>query len=103
MVSLIVIWTLIGVGLGTYFSALILVPASALCLIVVVSVCVVEAVDLFSLVVTMVVGTMMLHFGYLAGSFMHIIVTGNVDDRPDEKQAPMSHKLALGSDRSQGH
>jgi hypothetical protein len=103
MVSLIVVLALIGVGLGTYFSAFILVPASVLGLIIVGVVGAIEAVDTFDIIVTMIAGATVLHLGYLAGSFVHIIVVGNVDDWPDEKQAGVPHKLALGSDRSHGH
>jgi hypothetical protein len=100
MVFFIVIWALIGVGLGTYFSAFVLIPASVLCLIITGAVGVAEATDKLSIVIMMAGGMTMLHLGYLAGSFVHVMVIGNADDRSDEKHATMAHKLALGSDRS---
>jgi len=100
MVSLIVIWALVGVGLGTYFPAFILIPASTLCLMIVGGAGLIESVDIWGLVVMMIIGVTTLHLGYLAGSFVHVVVTDH--DRPDEKQTHMPHKLLLGSDRSQG-
>jgi len=100
MISVIVIWALIGVGLGTYFSVFVLVPASALCLAIVAVVGVIETVDVWSIAVAMLVGTTMLHLGYLMGSLVHVLVSGHAEDRSDEQAMP--HKLILGSDRPRG-
>ena len=90
MVSLAISCTLIGAALGLRFKVLILVPATAISLVLIMGIALISANGLAWAIMSAVVGTISLQFGYLGGLVTGVVLAATDLRAPQRAPGPRS-------------